>query len=49
MVEGTDDSYIDIRTFNKAWNHQDQYERLIWRNPSKKEFNNMFKHNVRKK
>ena len=46
MVGGTDDSYVNPKNFENAWNHENEYERLMWRNAIKKEFNDMFKHKV---
>ena len=40
-------SYIQIRkNFKEAWNHPDEYEKAKWREAIKKEFNDMFKHQV---
>ena len=46
MVGRTDDSYINPRNFEEVWNHQDEYQRLMWRNAIKNEFDNMFEHEV---
>ena len=46
MVGGMDESYMNPRNFEEAWNHKNEYERSMWRIAIKKEFNEMFKHNV---
>ena len=36
MVGGTDDTYVNPKNFENAWNHENEYERLMWRNEIKK-------------
>ena len=45
LVGGTDESYESPETFEKAWNHNNDYLREKWREAIKKEFeNNLFQY-----
>jgi len=46
MIAGTDESYVNPKNFKEAWNHPDEYEKTKWREAIKKEFNDIFKHQV---
>ena len=41
IVGGTDDSYVNPKKFEEAWNHKNEYKRLMWRNTIRKEFNDL--------
>ena len=49
IVGSADDSYVNPRNIEEAWNHQDEYERSMWRNAIKKKFNDLVKHKVLEK
>ena len=46
LVGRTDESYESPETFDKAWNHPNNYLRNKWREAIKKEFENMEKNKV---
>ena len=41
LVGGMDESKKSLETFEKAWDHEDDYLRSKWRQAIKKEFENM--------
>ena len=41
FVGGTDDLYVNPRTFDEAWNHTDANDRKKWREAIRKEFYDM--------
>ena len=41
LVRGTDETYESPETFEKAWNHENNYLRSKWREAIKKELENM--------
>ena len=41
FVGGTDDLYVNPRTFDEAWNHPDENDRKKWREAIRKEFHDM--------
>ena len=49
MVGGTDDLYLNPKSFSEAWNHPDHVEREAWRTAIRKEFGDMIRNNVWRK
>ena len=41
LVGGGDADYVNLATFDKAWNHPIENERQEWRNAIRKEINDM--------
>ena len=46
LVGGTDDDYENPMSFDDAWNHPDEFERIKWREAIRKEIRDMIKRGV---
>ena len=49
LVGGTDESYSNPPTFNDAWNHPKEHDRMKWREGIRKEFKDMIEKSVWRK
>ena len=48
LIGGTDDDYENPMSFDDAWNHPDEFERMKWREAIRKEIRDTIKRGVRR-